>query len=1033
MVSTFQYVLAMVAVLGGALGYNPNDQVGADIDYGTFQDPSVHVRPRFRYWIPDASVDLDEVAADFAAVKAVGMGEMELLGYYLYGNYPYATPVPTDWTIYGWGTDAWKRLQDTCLQATKDLGMLMDFSLGPDQGAGVPVDQNDPGVMWDLWPFNVSVPIGGTFDGVLPGWDTVTNGEFVAATIGLVTSSTPATFSAHPGWEGPYFYNGSDSIVVASSLEDVTDQVDSSGRLNLTFPATASGLEYRVFAFYQNHTNYHEQAPPWYIEANAPGSALQSAVNDFRQNGSSLVDHFSAAGAQVVIDFWESYLLGNGSRELIQEIGNYAWEDSQEFGAGTLVWWTPNLLKAFRASRGYDLTKFLPLIYSENNQLPAPLASPNHYYTDEADKGQVHINDYWQVLTELNQIYLASFANWTTQALQSQYTAQVSYNLPMDMLANVPHVNAPECESLGFGHLIDGYRQYTGPANLAGKRIISSELGAQGGEAYPQTLPELIWDIKRSIVGSVNQFVLHGYPFSGAYPNTTYPGFTTFTFEFSNMHGPRQPSWEYYDDYMNWIARTQYIAQSGVPKIDLAFWLKLDAYPAFGITNQYMPNDLQQAGYSYEYLTPDNFDLPEAYIAHGALAPERQAFKALVLRANDTLTVPGVQKLVDFAHAGLTIVISGGLPQNLIGFNVSGGTEYVRSALASIASLDNVHIVPFDNLAVSLANLGITPRTRVSADRVLNTYVREDAAAATTYFYIYNDAYQVPMGEGASTGAIKFEATGVPYIYDAWTGDVIPILGYQQDTATTTVPVSLAGNQSMIIGFHHDESPPPGTTILSLPSGVYSGAAQSGYPGPSVTVKAGNTTGPILLSNGTTVKLPAPAVSSNLTAWTLIVESWSTPTTPDTNFQADRSNTTYNITGLRAWNEISPALFKVSGRGFYSTTFEWLGGNGTAGSADGAMLSLGVLVQTARVFVNGHQMPPLDPTDAITDIGNCLVAGTNTLEIVVSTTLGNALRPIQDSILTSGQPWTGPPPLVQGYGLVEPVLLLPYSIVNISL
>ncbi|KAK5738055.1 hypothetical protein LTR17_006298 [Elasticomyces elasticus] len=304
MVFTFRYVLAVVAVFKGALGYNPNDQVGADIDYGTFQDPFVHVRPRFRYWVPDASVDLDEVAADFAAVKAVGMGGIELLGI-IYMATILRKP------------DAWKRLQDTCLQATKNLGMLMDFSLGPNQGAGVPVDQNDPGVMWNLWPFNVSVPIGGTFDAVLPGWNTVTQGEFVAATIGLVTSSTPATFYAIPGWTGPYFYNGSDLIVVASSLEDVTDQVDSSGRLNLTFPATSSGLEYRIFAFYQNHTNYHEQAPPWYIESNAPGSALQSAVSNFRQNGSSLVDHFSAAGAQVVIDFWETYLLGNGSRELI--------------------------------------------------------------------------------------------------------------------------------------------------------------------------------------------------------------------------------------------------------------------------------------------------------------------------------------------------------------------------------------------------------------------------------------------------------------------------------------------------------------------------------------------------------------------------------------------------------------------------------------------------------------------------------------------------------------------------------------------
>jgi hypothetical protein len=75
------------------------------------------------------------------------------------------------------------------------------------------------------------------------------------------------------------------------------------------------------------------------------------------------------------------------------------------------------------------------------------------------------------------------------------------------MLANIPAVNGPECESLGFNHVVDAYRQFAGPANLAGKRVISSELGAQRNEVYSQTMPELIWDVKRSIVGSINNFV----------------------------------------------------------------------------------------------------------------------------------------------------------------------------------------------------------------------------------------------------------------------------------------------------------------------------------------------------------------------------------------------------------------------------------------------------------------------------------------------------------------------------------------------
>ncbi|CAK4033904.1 Hypothetical predicted protein [Lecanosticta acicola] len=1001
-------------------GWNANDQVEADIDYGTFENPSAYVRPRFRYWIPDASVDLDVVAQDFAKAKVIGMGGLELLGYYLYGDFPSvvteAGPVPVDWTKYGWGTEAWRSLTSVALRATKSLGMIMDFALGPNQGAGVPADPDDEGIMWDLWPWNVSVPIGGSFDDVLPGWG---SGEFVAASTALVLNTTVANYSAAPAWLGPVYYDGTRNTLSASSLEDVTDMITSDGRLNLTLPR-AEGLEYQIFAFYQNHSSYLEQASPLNLSTTVP----QSPVESFVQNGSRVVDHFSAAGAKVVTDFWDKYLLDDETRQLFKDVGNYAWEDSMEIGAGTLLWWTPQLLKTFESNRGYSLRKYLPVVYSYNTEANGPLASPDRYYTDESDLGQSHVNDYWQTLTELNKIYLATLRNWSHDSLQSQFSAQVGYNLPMDMLANIPTVNAPECESLGFNHVIDAYRQFTGPANLAGKRIISSELGAQRREVYEQTMPELIWDVKRSIAGSVNNFIYHGYPYTGSYPNTSWPGYTTFSYSFSNMHGPRQPTWEYYDDYMNWTARIQYFAQSGIPKIDLAFWLKRDQF--FSVDSVYLPNDLQDAGYSYEYLSPDNFGLPEAVVQDGIFAPNRQAFKALVLRANDTLTVSGVQYVVDYANAGLPIIFSGGIPQNLTGYNVSSGTEYVRSALASIAGLDNVHVVPYDNLATSLQALGITPRTRTSSARTFYTYWRE--AGDMTYVFVYNDAWDSELGEGAGTGSITFETTGAPYEYDAWTGEVKPLLAYQQSASTTTISLSLAGNQTTIIEFNHSEKASP--RAISFPEEIYS-AIRSGSS--QVVLKAGNATQPVLLPNGTAVTLPIPAAPTPLTSWTLTVESWS----PPSDLEADQttpalSNSTYHLTALQPWNTISDSLRNVSGRGFYSTTFPWPSTNST--SSSGAMLEFGAISNTIRAWVNGHRLPPLDPTDAKADIGEFLVeGGENTVDVVVATTLSNVLRTIWMEVKSSGTLWLGPEPKEQGYGLVGNVTVVPYcrTVVNL--
>lgn len=86
-----------------------NDQVNAPIQAGTFKNPSSNVRPRFRYWIPDASADLSWVEKDIEGAAAAGAGGVELLGYYQYGANP-GDFVPVDWSQYGWGTPSWSRL-----------------------------------------------------------------------------------------------------------------------------------------------------------------------------------------------------------------------------------------------------------------------------------------------------------------------------------------------------------------------------------------------------------------------------------------------------------------------------------------------------------------------------------------------------------------------------------------------------------------------------------------------------------------------------------------------------------------------------------------------------------------------------------------------------------------------------------------------------------------------------------------------------------------------------------------------------------
>jgi hypothetical protein len=120
------------------------------------------------------------------------------------------------------------------------------------------------------------------------------------------------------------------------------------------------------------------------------------------------------------------------------------------------------------------------------------------------------VNDFRGALVGGYRNYLQELSSWINSKLNLQMSAQVSYNLPMDMEANIPFVNAPECENLQFSSNIDGYRQFAGPANLAGKRVISNEMGAMMLEAYNLHHSELLSFINRAVAGGVNQVVLHG-------------------------------------------------------------------------------------------------------------------------------------------------------------------------------------------------------------------------------------------------------------------------------------------------------------------------------------------------------------------------------------------------------------------------------------------------------------------------------------------------------------------------------------------
>lgn len=239
--------------------------------------------------------------------------------------------------------------------------------------------------------------------------------------------------------------------------------------------------------------------------------------------------------------------------------------------------WSPTIPGRFQRRFGYDMRKFLPLLTFSNNNIniQSDLPGPFQSFLDTEDAGLSYRHDYRQVLADGYREYLGALRSWLRERLDIGLSAQVSYNMPMDMLSNIPFVDAPESESLQAVNNIDAYRNFAGPAHLAGLRVVSNELGAVFTRAFQMSVQELLHAANRGFAGGLNQFVIHGQPYSGGYPATTWPGHTPFLYHASDLWSPKRPDWACGLAHgVEYMARIQHVQRQGVALTDVAVYKK---------------------------------------------------------------------------------------------------------------------------------------------------------------------------------------------------------------------------------------------------------------------------------------------------------------------------------------------------------------------------------------------------------------------------------------------------------------------------
>ena len=155
------------------------------------------------------------------------------------------------------------------------------------------------------------------------------------------------------------------------------------------------------------------------------------------------------------------------------------------------------------------------------------------------------------------------------------------------------------------------------------------------------------------------------------------------------------------------------------------------------------------------------------------------------------------------------------------------------------------------------------------------------------------------------------------------------------------------------------------------------------------------------LSNGAKVTTDVTGLTAGqgLNTWTLPAQTWTPGANQYTTVKTDEPAITVHAADggkLPSWRELlTPVdLSQASGLGTYTTSVtlpaSWQ-------NTDGAYLSLGDVLDTATVTVNGTEITVNQSDRGRIDLGKTLRPGANTIAVRVATTLFNAVRKAGDS------------------------------------
>lgn len=925
-------------------------------------------KPLIRWWWPNGLVDDDEIREQVRSIAEAGFGGAEVIckGSSFDGEEGTS-----------WGSDGWLHCMEVALAEAKARGLRLTFTISSGWPAVTPAVRScdDERAIKQIGYGATAVIEGGSrYDGPIP---------------------TPADTTA------------TDSLlaVVAARLDGTAD-------------GSTQYLEEASLTVLDSEVDLENESVSW----SAPDGGSFILLAFYMQNGSDKeyppIDHFSREATDALTGYWDERMItwGNDLNQMVDGI----FEDSLELGPDAL--WTPAMLREFEARRGYDLTPYLPLLFVDGLKFSTKSRpstdDPADFDTRDETGLRVRM-DYYQTLTDLyTENHIAALQSWC-EGHGWNYRGQAAYGAPLEMTQAASQAGIAETESLYFAKLPgngapklmdagtrDGYRLQGGVVNLTGKEVYSSELSPIRSGAYEQSAADLVNMINSNMAGGVNLSVVHGYSNSGVYQGQysgTWGGYDGMGGFFSNSWD-RTPDFSQFADSMDYVARNQYVLRKGEADVDLAYY-RMEYFEVQVIEDLVTP-DLEDNGYTYDFVSPYLLGLDEAQVRDGVLAPDGPSYRALVVDNEQFMPLHTAQTILSGLDNGLKVFFIGELPSMTAGYADAGAED---AALAQIMAQVKQHknavlLSSSGELADALRENGIAPDTRYSEPCDLVSLHRTDGEEE--YYYLYN-----PSDEEVTT-TVTFDADGDPYQLNAWQGTISRAACYRQEGGAVTVPVTIPAYDTALYAFS------PNNLSGRETADVH--AVQSDCPveydeeGNLIALLSDAQEHTVVLSDGSvrTVQGNQDVSSEPVENWSLSIESWHPGDNPANNAVIEKTVLpTVSLDSLQPWNLLE-GCEHVSGVGTYSASVR------LETPPSRMTIDLGRIANCSyRVAVNGTALPAQDQFSTEVEIGSYLRAGENTISVTTASTLINAA--LVNGMISPVWQFTGDlEPAAQEYGLL---------------